>query len=114
MALIIAQSRDDSGRLTGIKLSALSTGLMRVSHLARQKHGLSITIYSSIYNVYFTASVHLPRIGHATPNFNWYGTERLIRKHLASRGVPTYMYPWQPTCTCFKASLNFSLTVKCL
>ncbi len=40
-----------------------------------------------------TASVHLPRIGHSTHNFNWYGTERLIRKYLASRGVPTYMYP---------------------
>ena len=40
-----------------------------------------------------SASVHLARIGHSTPSFNWYGTERLIRKHLASRGIPTYMYP---------------------
>lgn len=40
-----------------------------------------------------TATVHLPRIGHTTPGFNWYGTERLIRKHLASRGIPTSMYP---------------------
>lgn len=39
------------------------------------------------------ASVHLPRIGHSTKGFNWYGTERLIRKHLASRGIPTFMYP---------------------
>lgn len=39
------------------------------------------------------ASVHLPRIGYATKGFNWYGTERLIRKHLASRRIPTYMYP---------------------
>lgn len=38
------------------------------------------------------ASVHLPRIGHSTKGFNWYGTERLIRKHLASRGIPTFMY----------------------
>lgn len=38
------------------------------------------------------ASVHLPRIGHSTRGFNWYGTERLIRKHLASRGIPTFMY----------------------
>lgn len=37
------------------------------------------------------ASVHLPRIGHSTKGFNWYGTERLIRKHLASRGIPTFM-----------------------
>lgn len=42
---------------------------------------------------FMTASVHLPRIGHATRGFNWYGTERLIRKHLAARGIPTYMYP---------------------
>ena len=48
-----------------------------------------------IMNFFFlTASVHLPRIGHATKGFNWYGTERLIRKHLASRGIPTYMYPF--------------------
>ena len=40
-----------------------------------------------------TATVHLPRIGYNTPAFNWYGTERLIHKHLSSRGIPTYMYP---------------------
>uniref|UniRef100_A0A8C4Q2G6 Chromodomain helicase DNA binding protein 1-like n=1 Tax=Eptatretus burgeri TaxID=7764 RepID=A0A8C4Q2G6_EPTBU len=39
-----------------------------------------------------SASVHLPRIGHATPAFNWYGTERLIRKHLTSCGIPTFIY----------------------
>ena len=38
------------------------------------------------------ATVHLPRIGHSTPNFNWYGTERLIRKHLAAKGIHTSMY----------------------
>ncbi|KAL1023427.1 hypothetical protein UPYG_G00040680 [Umbra pygmaea] len=47
-----------------------------------------------IYRVVKTsrASVHLPRIGHSTRGFNWYGTERLIRKHLASRGVHTTIY----------------------
>ena len=45
-----------------------------------------------------SASVHLPRIGHSTPQFNWYGTERLIRKHLASSGVPTHMYPHIQKC----------------
>jgi len=39
------------------------------------------------------ASVHLPRIGHSTKGFNWYGTERLIRKHLATKGISTSMYP---------------------
>lgn len=40
------------------------------------------------------ASVHLPRIGYNTPGFNWYGTERLIGKHLASKRIPTFMYPF--------------------
>nr|XP_054770872.1 guanidinobutyrase-like [Lytechinus pictus] len=50
-----------------------------------------------------TATVHLPRIGHSTPAFNWYGTERLIRKHLASRGIHTSMYPLlvHPNINCF-------------
>ena len=43
--------------------------------------------------IHHVASVHLPRIGHSTPHFNWYGTERLIRKHLVMRKIPTFMYP---------------------
>jgi hypothetical protein len=43
----------------------------------------------------FSASVHLPRIGFNTPGFNWYGTERLIRKYLVAKGIPTYMYPFE-------------------
>ena len=42
---------------------------------------------------FLSASVHLPRIGHDTPAFNWYGTEKLIKKHLASKGIPTLVYP---------------------
>lgn len=49
-------------------------------------------LFFSLWFVPHKASVHLPRIGHATKGFNWYGTERLIRKHLASRGIPTLMY----------------------
>ncbi|XP_048779717.2 chromodomain-helicase-DNA-binding protein 1-like isoform X1 [Ostrea edulis] len=77
MCLIIAQHRDKKNNsLTGIKLSALRDGLKMVYKLAKARK----------------ASVHLPRIGHDTPGFNWYGTERLIRKHLSARGVPTYIY----------------------
>lgn len=76
IALVVAQCRERGGRLSGIKLSALSSGLQRVARLAHRKK----------------ASVHLPRIGHSTPNFNWYGTERLVRKHLASAGIPTYIH----------------------
>ncbi|XP_072016893.1 chromodomain-helicase-DNA-binding protein 1-like [Amphiura filiformis] len=76
VALIVAQHRDRHNNLSGIKLTALNQGLQRVYKAAKAD----------------TASVHLPRIGYATPGFNWYGTERLIRKHLAAKGIPTYVY----------------------
>ena len=75
VALIVTQRRDEHG-VSGIKLSALDEGLKRVQRFALEEK----------------ASVHLPRIGHSTRNFNWYGTERLIQKHLASKGIPTYVY----------------------
>ena len=50
-----------------------------------------LDIYKNLYWLVI-ATVHLPRIGYATPKFNWYGTERLIRKHLAAKGIPTIMY----------------------
>ncbi|XP_033752107.1 chromodomain-helicase-DNA-binding protein 1-like [Pecten maximus] len=76
LGLIIGQHRDKHNHLSGIKLSALQQGLKAVHYLAKARK----------------ASVHLPRIGHDTPGFNWYGTERLIKKHLASEGIPTYIY----------------------
>lgn len=45
--------------------------------------------------LHFSATVHFPRIGYATKDFNWYGTERLIQKYLATRGIPTLMYPFR-------------------
>uniref|UniRef100_A0A8D3E5L5 Chromodomain-helicase-DNA-binding protein 1-like n=1 Tax=Scophthalmus maximus TaxID=52904 RepID=A0A8D3E5L5_SCOMX len=76
LALIVAQQRDKANNLSGILLTALDDSLKRISGAAKRHK----------------ASVHLPRIGHSTKGFNWYGTERLIRKHLASRGIPTFMY----------------------
>ncbi|XP_071416390.1 chromodomain-helicase-DNA-binding protein 1-like isoform X3 [Pithys albifrons albifrons] len=76
LALIVAQHRDRSNNLSGIKLSALEKGLKKI-YLAAKKRN---------------ATVHLPRIGYATKGFNWYGTERLIRKYLATRGIPTLVY----------------------
>ncbi|XP_008102056.1 chromodomain-helicase-DNA-binding protein 1-like isoform X1 [Anolis carolinensis] len=76
LALIVAQHRDCSNNLSGIKLPALEKGLKKI-YLAAKKRN---------------ASVHLPRIGHSTKGFNWYGTERLIRKYLATRGIPTFLY----------------------
>uniref|UniRef100_A0A8K9UJP1 Uncharacterized protein n=1 Tax=Oncorhynchus mykiss TaxID=8022 RepID=A0A8K9UJP1_ONCMY len=70
VALIVAQQRARDNSLSGIHLSALEEGLQKIYRVAKTNK----------------ASVHLPRIGHSTRGFNWYGTERLIRKHLASRG----------------------------
>ncbi|XP_044054658.1 chromodomain-helicase-DNA-binding protein 1-like isoform X2 [Siniperca chuatsi] len=76
LALIVTQQRDKANNLSGILLTALDEGLKKIYASAKRNK----------------ASVHLPRIGHATKGFNWYGTERLIRKHLASRGIPTFIY----------------------
>lgn len=76
LALVVAQHRDRTNVLSGIKMAALEEGLKKILLAAKKKR----------------ASVHLPRIGHATKGFNWYGTERLIRKHLATRGIPTFIY----------------------
>ncbi|XP_059197836.1 chromodomain-helicase-DNA-binding protein 1-like [Centropristis striata] len=76
LALIVAQQRDKANNLSGILLTALDEGLKKIYAAAKRNK----------------ASVHLPRIGHSTKGFNWYGTERLIRKHLASRGIPTFIY----------------------
>uniref|UniRef100_A0A671WAU6 Chromodomain-helicase-DNA-binding protein 1-like n=1 Tax=Sparus aurata TaxID=8175 RepID=A0A671WAU6_SPAAU len=76
LALIVAQQRDRANNLSGIYLTALDDGLKKIYTAAKRNK----------------ASVHLPRIGHSTKGFNWYGTERLIRKHLASRGIPTFIY----------------------
>ncbi|XP_072369573.1 chromodomain-helicase-DNA-binding protein 1-like isoform X1 [Scyliorhinus torazame] len=76
LALIVAQQRDNSNNLSGIKLTALDVGLQKLQRAAKK----------------INASVHLPRIGQTTKGFNWYGTERLIRKYLSSRGIATYIY----------------------
>ncbi|XP_012716707.2 chromodomain-helicase-DNA-binding protein 1-like isoform X1 [Fundulus heteroclitus] len=76
LALIVAQQRDKANNLSGILLTALDEGLKKIYSAAKKN----------------SASVHLPRIGHSTKGFNWYGTERLIRKHLASRGISTFIY----------------------
>ncbi|XP_062251847.1 chromodomain-helicase-DNA-binding protein 1-like [Platichthys flesus] len=76
LALIVSQQRDKANNLSGISLMALDEGLKKI-YAAAKRH---------------KASVHLPRIGHSTKGFNWYGTEQLIRKHLASRGIPTFIY----------------------
>ncbi|XP_067085682.1 chromodomain-helicase-DNA-binding protein 1-like isoform X3 [Osmerus mordax] len=81
LALAVTQHRDQANKLSGILLPSLEESLRAISLVARRKK----------------ASVHLPRIGHSTVGFNWYGTERLIRKHLSSQGVPTSIYYYSRT-----------------
>lgn len=76
VALIVAQSRDRQNRLSGIKLTSLSLGLKRIAVAAKK----------------MKATVHLPRIGYNTPSFNWYGTERLLRKYLVCKGIQISVY----------------------
>lgn len=96
LALIIAQHRDKRNHLSGIKIPALREGLECV-HYAAKARG---------------ASVHLPRIGHDTPGFNWYGTERLIKKHLASKGIPTYIYYYPRKHNLLKRKMTYADTDK--
>lgn len=76
LALIIAQKRDSRNNLSGIKMTALQLAFRKLSAYAKANK----------------ASVHLPRIGYNTVGFNWYGTERLIRKYFAAKHIPTYIY----------------------
>ena len=76
VALVVAQARDRSGQLTAVQLPSLETALEKISLHARATR----------------ATVHLPRIGQRSPGFDWYRTERCIRKCLTARGVPTFIY----------------------
>lgn len=69
-------------------LLVLLGGLNSLSRL------LSVRVSCPKECLHFSATVHFPRIGYATKDFNWYGTERLIHKHLAARGIPTLVYPF--------------------
>ncbi|CAF3617419.1 unnamed protein product [Rotaria sordida] len=70
VALIVAQHRNK------FDFTALDSALRSLGKTAKE----------------FKATVHLPRIGVGSHGFNWYGTEKLIKKYLSSRGIPTYIY----------------------
>jgi len=76
VALIVAHTRDRNNRLSPILMSSLSEALEKLYHVAKTTG----------------ASIHFPRIGYNTPQFNWYGTEKLIKKMLAQRGIKTLVY----------------------
>jgi len=61
--------------------------------LKKRRKTLGVHFFAAPCTSACIATVHMPRIGHNTPGFNWYGTERLIQKHLSRRAIPTYVYP---------------------
>ncbi|ORY40114.1 hypothetical protein BCR33DRAFT_369886 [Rhizoclosmatium globosum] len=76
VCLLVAQKRGRDGSVGEIRFSDLEDGLMKVGRAAKV----------------MGASVHLPRFGQATPGFDWYKTERIIRKCLPSQRVRTLLY----------------------
>ncbi|KAJ3239452.1 Chromodomain-helicase-DNA-binding protein 1-like [Chytriomyces hyalinus] len=76
VCLIVAQKRGKDNSLGEIRLPDLEAGLQSLGREAKK----------------LKASVHLPRFGQDTPGFDWYQTERIIRKCLPSRCVKTILY----------------------
>lgn len=72
--LVVCQKRV-KGRLSGLLLPHLQTGLACIASFALAKG----------------ATVHMPRLGHASKTFDWYACERTIRRHLAEQ-VDTSVY----------------------
>lgn len=68
VALLVCQKRNRDGSVSGIMHDYFSTCLVKIRNFAEMNR----------------LDVHSPRIGAGTPNFNWYGIERLLR----SRFVP--------------------------
>ncbi|KAG6975589.1 hypothetical protein JG688_00002249 [Phytophthora aleatoria] len=64
------------GKSSTFRLNALETALQALAHRALE----------------LGATVHLPRIGYGTPNFNWYAVERLLARNLRDVGVEATIY----------------------
>ncbi|RLN06058.1 hypothetical protein BBJ28_00008015 [Nothophytophthora sp. Chile5] len=69
------------GTSTTFRLNALETALQALAQRA----------------LALDASVHLPRIGYGTPNFNWYAVERLLARNLRDAGVAASIYYYSAT-----------------
>lgn len=72
VGLLVAQDRS-----LKVRQSLLATCLQKLSHKCKSLSGMS---------------VHLPRIGYSTPGFDWYSTERQLRKYLSNKKIHTYIY----------------------
>ncbi|KAL3673401.1 hypothetical protein V7S43_001115 [Phytophthora oleae] len=64
------------GKSSTFRLNALETALQILAYRALE----------------LGATVHLPRIGYGTPNFNWYAVERLLARNLRDVGVEATIY----------------------
>ncbi|KAG1693090.1 hypothetical protein DVH05_023870 [Phytophthora capsici] len=64
------------GKSSTFRLNALETALQALAYRALE----------------LDATVHLPRIGYGTPNFNWYAVERLLARNLRDVGVEATIY----------------------
>lgn len=72
VALLMAQDRN-----LKVKQSLLSACLKKLAKASKSLGDIS---------------VHLPRIGYNTQGFDWYSTERQLRKYLCNRKIHTYVY----------------------
>ena len=77
LALIVAQKRDRNGYLGELSIKLLETAFKEIVLKAIELKN---------------ATIHMPRIGHNTPNFNWYAVERQIKKYFSNLRIPTYIY----------------------
>ena len=78
VALLVVQKRNRDNSVSGINLVYLAHSLSRVRLFAEENR----------------MTVHCPRLGAGTPNFNWYGVERLLKRSFLP-AVPTYVYYFQ-------------------
>jgi hypothetical protein len=74
--LIVQKRNKKTGKVSEILLPELKMALVKLAQEAKR----------------LGASVHLPRIGQRTPNFNWYNIERLLLEVLVRTGVDTFVY----------------------
>jgi hypothetical protein len=77
LALVVAQKRDKSGHLDELSIKLVESAFKEILLKAIE-----------IKNT----TIHMPRIGHNTPNFNWYAIERLVKKYFSNLKISTYIY----------------------
>ncbi|KAG7398129.1 Chromodomain-helicase-DNA-binding protein 1-like [Phytophthora boehmeriae] len=82
---------------TGKKKQRLANGTMQLVRKGKSStfrlNALGIALQALAQKALeLNASVHLPRIGYGTPNFNWYAVERLLARNLRDAGVEASIY----------------------